>query len=101
MMKIAEPQIEEIRELCEINRVKSLFAFGSVTREDFSDSSDIDLVVDFEESDPLKYADLYFSFKDKLEEILKRHIDLLEERAIRNRYFRQELDRSKVKIYGE
>ena len=99
-MKIEEPKINQIKELCKSNKVKSLFAFGSVTREDFNESSDIDLVVDFEESDPFKYTDLYFNVKNKLEEILKRHVDLLEERGIRNEIFRKQLENTKVKIYG-
>ena len=99
-MKIEEPKINQIRELCEENRVKTLYAFGSVTREDFNEQSDIDLVVDFEEKDPFKYTDLYFNLKTKLEELLKRHIDLLEERAIRNPIFRQQLENTRVKIYG-
>jgi uncharacterized protein len=99
-MHIEEPKIEMIQELCKASRVKSLFAFGSVTRKDFNESSDVDLVVDFDEKDPFKYTDLYFNFKSKLEEILKRQVDLLEERAIRNRIFREQLERTKVKIYG-
>ena len=99
-MKIEEPKIEQIQELCKANRVKSLFAFGSVTRDDFDESSDIDLIVDFEEKDPFKYTDLYFGLKSKLEKILKRQVDLLEERAIRNRIFKQHLESTKVKIYG-
>jgi predicted nucleotidyltransferase len=99
-MNIEEPEINQIRELCQNNRVKSLYAFGSVTRDDFDDQSDIDLVVDFEEKDPFKYTDLYFNLKAKLEELLKRQIDLLEERAIRNPIFRQQLEKTRVKIYG-
>lgn len=99
-MKIDKPQIELIQELCRASKVKSLFAFGSVTRDDFNDLSDIDLLVDFDEKDPFKYTDLYFSLKSKLEAILKRQVDLLEERAIRNHLFRKELDDTKVKIYG-
>jgi predicted nucleotidyltransferase len=99
-MQIEKPNIELIQELCKANKVKSLFAFGSVTRDDFSEFSDIDLVVDFEEKDPFKYTDLYFNLKSKLEEILKRQVDLLEERAIKNRIFRQQLENTKVKIYG-
>ena len=99
-MNIEKPKIEQIQELCRTNKVKSLFAFGSVTRDDFNENSDIDLVVDIDENDPLKYTDLYFNLQTKLEEILKRHVDLLEERAIKNRIFRQELDNTKVKIYG-
>lgn len=99
-MKIDKPEIELIQQLCKTSKVKSLFAFGSVTRGDFNDLSDVDLVVDFDEKDPFKYTDLYFNLKAKLEDILKRQVDLLEERAIRNRIFRQQLDNTKVKIYG-
>ncbi len=57
-MHIEKQEIDKIQELCKENKVKSLFAFGSVTRDDFNPSSDIDLVVDFDESDPFKYADI-------------------------------------------
>jgi len=99
-MRIEKPEIEKIQKLCKANKVKTLFAFGSVTSEDFKPSSDIDLVVDFDENDPFKYTDLYFKLKSSLEEILKRPVDLLEERAIRNKFFREQLERTKVKLYG-
>jgi predicted nucleotidyltransferase len=99
-MKIEEQKITQIKELCKINKVKSLFAFGSVTRDDFNENSDIDLIVDFNESDPFRYTDLYFSLKSNLEKILNRQVDLLEERAVRNKYFKQQLENTKVKIYG-
>jgi len=99
-MHISQCDLEKIQELCKQNKVKSLFAFGSVTRPDFNESSDIDLVVDIDEMDPFSYTDLYFNVKNRLEEILKRQVDLLEARAIRNHIFKQELDNTKVKIYG-
>ena len=99
-VQITEPNIKRIQDLCEQHNVKSLYAFGSVTRSDFNDLSDIDMVVDFEEKDPYRYTDLYFNLKSKLEDLLKRQIDLIEERAIKNRIFKQQLDISKVKIYG-
>jgi predicted nucleotidyltransferase len=99
-MHLEKPQIDKIQELCKANRVKSLFAFGSVTRDDFNTTSDIDLLVDFDENDPFEYTDLYFNLKQKLEEILKRQVDLLEERGIRNRFFKEQLEKSKVKLYG-
>lgn len=99
-MKINKHQIELIQVLCITSKVKSLFAFGSVTREDFNESSDIDMIVDFDEKDLFKYTDLYFNLKSKLEAVLKRQVDLIEERAIRNQLFRKQLDDTKVKIYG-
>lgn len=99
-MQIEQATLEHIRKLCKINKVKSLFAFGSVLREDFNAQSDIDLIVDFEEKDPFTYADLYFNLKQLLEDLFNRNIDLLEERAIRNPLFKEEIDKTKVLIYG-
>ncbi len=99
-MEISESNLKQIKSLCIENDVKSLYAFGSVIRSDFSAISDIDLVVDFNENDPFKYTDLYFNLKLKLEELLKRQVDLLEERAIKNRFFREQVENTKVKIYG-
>jgi len=99
-MQLEQATLEHIRNLCKTNKVKSLFAFGSVLRDDFNANSDIDLIVDFEEKDPFTYTDLYFNLKNMLEELFKRNVDLLEERAIRNPLFKQEIDKTKVLIYG-
>ena len=77
-----------------------MYAFGSVLTNRFSDKSDIDLIVDFKDVELLKYADNYFDFKFSLEDLLKRPIDLLEEKAIKNPYFKQSVDNQKKLIYG-
>jgi hypothetical protein len=100
-MKIDDKNINLIKKLCKEYKVRSFSAFGSVLRDDFNEISDIDFAVDFNENDPFKYTDLYFQFKEKLEELLKRQIDLIEERGIKNQYFRKELDKTKVLIYGQ
>ncbi len=99
-MKISKKNIERIKELCKENRVKHFSVFGSVLTDSFSSESDIDFVVDFDENDPIKYTDLYFQLKEKLEEILMRQIDLIEERGIKNSFFRKEIEESKVVLYG-
>ena len=91
----------EIFKLCESHKVKSLYAFGSVLNDKFNEESDIDLVVDFQQLDVLEYADNYFNLKFSLEEILKRPIDLLEEKAIKNPYFRQSLNQQRQLVYGQ
>ena len=100
-MKIDDKNINLIKKLCKKYKVRSFSAFGSVLREDFNENSDIDFAVDFNENDPFKYTDLYFQFKENLEELLKRQIDLIEERGVKNQYFRNELDKTKVLIYGQ
>lgn len=99
-MSIIDTHINKIKVLCESNKVKTLFAFGSVTTENFRADSDIDLIVDIDDKDPFSYTDKYFDLKFQLENLLKRKIDLLEQKAIRNKFLKQEIDRTKVLVYG-
>jgi predicted nucleotidyltransferase len=46
------------------------------------------------------HCDNYFDLKEQLESIFNRPIDLLEEQAIRNPYFKNEIDKEKQLIYG-
>ncbi|MGC1514697.1 MAG: nucleotidyltransferase domain-containing protein [Maribacter sp.] len=100
-MKEIDKHIEQIKKLCDSNGVKSLFAFGSVLQDWLRVDSDIDLLVDIDDRDPLSYADKYFDLKFNLEKIFNRKIDLLELRAVRNRFLKEEIDRTKFQIYGE
>jgi predicted nucleotidyltransferase len=92
--------IDQIRKLCGSNNVKSLFAFGSVLTEDFKIESDIDLIVDIDEKDPLSYSDSYFNLKFQLEQLFQRKVDLLEKKALKNPYLREKLEHTMVRIYG-
>jgi uncharacterized protein len=91
---------EDITKLCIENKVKYLYVFGSVLTDNFNENSDIDLVVDIDSSDPLVYADNYFNLKFSLQDLLKRDIDLLENKAIKNPYIRENIDRSKTLVYA-
>jgi len=71
-----------------------------VLTEDFNNGSDIDLIVDFDPIDVNQYADNYFEFKFSLEDILQTPVDLLEEKAIKNPYFRQVVNKQRQLIYG-
>jgi uncharacterized protein len=80
--------------------VKHLYVFGSILTERFNEQSDIDLVVDFNEIQLLDYSDNYFDFKFSLEATLNRSVDLVEEKAIRNPYFRRIVEKQKHLVYG-
>lgn len=90
-----------IIKLCEAHKVKSLYAFGSVLSDKFNAESDIDLIVDFVNMDVADYADNYFDFKFSLQDALKRPIDLLEEKAIKNPYFRQSVNSQRQLVYAQ
>ena len=91
--------IDQITKLCENHGVRNLYAFGSVVGKRFTEKSDVDLIVDFKIVDPLYYAENYFALKFSLEELLKRPIDLLEQKAISNKYLLQSINSSKRLIY--
>ena len=99
-MKIIDKNIDKIKSLCNKHKVTRLFVFGSILTENFKKSSDIDLLVDFAGVDLYDYADNYFDFKTSLEKLLKRQIDLLEDKAVKNPYLRKSIDSSKQLIYG-
>ena len=100
-MKRLETYKPDIIKLCENHKVKSLYAFGSVLTDSFNKNSDVDLIVDFSKINVEDYADNYFDFKFSLQEILKRPIDLLEEKAIKNPYFRQSIIKQRQLVYGQ
>ncbi len=98
-MRLLTAHIEEIRKACVTNKVRTLFAFGSVTNDKFKSDSDVDLVVDIAETDPFAYSENYFNLKVQLEQIFNRHVDLLEQKAIRNSFLNKEIDQTKILIY--
>ena len=91
----------EINNLCLQNKVKSLYVFGSVLTDGFTEKSDIDLIVDIDSNDPFDYSESYFNLKFALQDLFRRPIDLLENKAIKNPYIRQNIDRSKSLIYAK
>jgi len=100
-MNLIESHLKDILNLCKVHKVKSLYAFGSVLTDKFNSKSDIDLIVDFQQVDVLDYGDNYYDLKFSLENIFKRNVDLLEERAIKNPYFRKAINQKKQLIYGQ
>ena len=98
-MNIIDKHIDSLISLCEQHKVKELYLFGSILTTRFNRDSDIDMLVQFDHVDILEYADNYFDFKEKLEKLLGRKIDLLENQAIRNPIFRKILDRDKKIVY--
>ncbi|WP_276728379.1 nucleotidyltransferase family protein [Capnocytophaga granulosa] len=99
MNSILKNQLDTIRSLCERYRVKTLYVFGSVLTPNFDTYSDIDLLVDFLDQDALQYASNYFQFKFELEKLFNRKIDLLEERALKNPYFIENINQKKQLLY--
>jgi hypothetical protein len=89
----------EIDALCESHKVKWLYAFGSILRSSYNKNSDIDLIVDFKELDINDFANNYYDLMFSLQNMFNRNVDLLEFHAIKNPYFIQAMDKTKVLVY--
>ena len=91
----------EIKRVCALHHVKTLYAFGSVVGDQLTNTSDVDFIVDFNTIDLDHYADNYFDLKFSLQEIIKRPIDLIEEKAIKNPFFKQVVTSQRELVYGQ
>ena len=101
MNSIIQNQLSTIKELCKQYKVKSLYSFGSVNTPSFTDKSDIDLLIDFDQDISVEdYTDNFFSLREKFSQLFKRKIDLVTRRSLSNPFFIQDVEQSKVLIYG-
>ena len=98
-MELVERNTDKLIELCVNHKVGQLYLFGSVLTNQFNESSDIDFLVQFSQVDLLEYFDNYMDFKEQLEALFGRPVDLVENQAIRNPIFRRVIDREKQLIY--
>lgn len=98
-MNLVEKNKEKISEICNEHNVKELYAFGSVLSSEFTRKSDVDFLILFDKVELLQYFDNFMLFKEKLELLLKREVDLVEIQAIRNPIFQRIIDRDKKLVY--
>jgi predicted nucleotidyltransferase len=99
LKEIIEQNRNQFLNLCHAHHIKSLFAFGSSVNGKFSETSDVDLVVDISESDPISKGELLVSLWDKLEKFFNRKVDLLTDNSIRNPFLRAEIEKTKTLVY--
>lgn len=98
-MEIIVQNTDRLVELCVNHKVGRLYVFGSALTNQFNDASDIDLLVQFSQVDLLEYFDNYMDFKEQLEILFGRPVDLVENQAVKNPIFRRVIDREKQLIY--
>jgi uncharacterized protein len=101
MNSIVTNNLPEIKRLCEQYRVKSLYIFGSATSEEFNKSSDIDILIAFEEDLTIdEYTNNYFYLHTELNNLFGRNIDLLTENSISNPFLKESIEKSKKLLYA-
>ncbi len=103
MVTLVSDKINEIQIACKEMHVASLYLFGSGARtNDFNTDSDLDFLYSFQTDEggyllPPFYD--YFDLLWKLETITGKKVDLVAEKVIKNKYFLEEVQKDRVKIY--
>jgi predicted nucleotidyltransferase len=100
MRKTLQVPREDVARICARHRVKRLSLFGSAANDRFDPAnSDVDLLVEFERMKPAEHAGHFFGLQEDLEALLQRPVDLVEPGPIRNPYFKQSVEASKVLLF--
>ena len=93
--------IPSLIEIFKKNKVKDAYLFGSAITEKFNDESDVDFLINFQDNlAPLEKGELWWILHDSIRESLNREVDLVSEKALKNPYLIDEINATKVKIYG-
>ena len=100
MIPAIEDRSDELRSLCARYNVLRLDLFGSATtRENPSEVSDLDFVVEFHPAAFDAYSETYFGLLEALEQLFESPVDLVVRSAIKNPYFLQSVEETKVSVY--
>jgi len=88
-------------ELCQRYRVAELDVFGSAVTDDFDEeTSDIDFLVQFNETVKQDRFDNFFNLLEELKRLFGRPVDLVEPGGLKNPYFIEMINETKRKIYA-
>jgi predicted nucleotidyltransferase len=87
---------KRIADFCRLHHIRRLSLFGSVLRNDFGPTSDVDVLVEFEPDHVPGFA--FFSLESELSDLLHRRVDL-NTPAFLSKYFRDEVLRDVQVLY--
>jgi len=100
MNEILINRLNDLKRLCEIYKVRTMYAFGSVCTDKFNENSDIDFLISFDNLSLDQYTDNYFNLHYELQDLFDRRIDLLTENSLSNPFFIKGINQTKQLIYA-
>ena len=93
--------LPQINSLFRKHKIQNAYIFGSAVSGKFNSDSDVDFLVNLQENiDPVEAGENLWLLEDELKLLLKRKVDLITERSLRNPYFISEINNTKQFIYG-
>lgn len=90
----------QINWLCKKYKVKTLYLFGSAGTPRFTDESDFDFLISFDDIPLLEYVDNFLDLKEALEKLLNRKVDLVVDKSINNPYLKNIIEKTRTLVYG-
>jgi len=100
MNNVIQDKLVELKKLCVQYDIKSMYVFGSACTDNFSEKSDIDILISFKDISIDKYTDNYFELHYRLEALFQRKVDLLTENSLSNPYFIESIEETKQLLYA-
>lgn len=99
MESLIEEKRRFLADLCNKYYVRRLDVFGSASEGDFNESSDIDLLVEFDDGVGERRFDNYFGLLGELTKLFGRRVDLVEPGGLRNPYFIKRVNQTRRSVY--
>lgn len=101
MNELIQNKLDKIITACKEHHVVAISLFGSAAKDVMHEGSDVDFLVMFSDAiDVLDYADNFFSLLEQLEGILKKKVDLVSVKSLKNPVLKEEIYQSKVDLYA-
>jgi len=95
-MKLSSQHIKTIRKFFSGLPVKKAYLFGSYSRNEADENSDVDILVELDHSTPIGIQ--FFTYGDELQNLLKKKVDVVSYEGL-SKYVKPFVDKEKVLIY--
>ena len=98
VLSIEQLPVDEVSRVCQSYRIRELSIFGSALRDDFTQDSDIDFLVEFQSDAVVGFLELA-GVQEEFENILHRSVDVVSKHGL-NPLIRDSILRSARIIYA-
>ena len=95
-MQLSSQHIKKIRQFFSGLPITKAYVFGSYSRNEADNNSDVDILVELDHSSPIGMQ--FFTYQEALENLLNKKVDLVSYEGI-SKYIKPFVDKDKVLIY--